>query len=201
MWKRDSKSNTKNISYVKIKEEKMKLYVIRHGNTPANQAYKMHGHTDDPLSEEGIRQAKRAKALVEELNYDFIICSPLQRARKTAEIVNQTRQKEVIIDDRLIERDCGSLEDKTIDEFDYLTYWNIKLCSKYEENETMEALMERVTQFIEEIKVKYANKNILIATHNGVCRAINAYFEGIPEDGEIKHYTHNNCEVRAYDVI
>lgn len=178
----------------------MKIYVIRHGKTPANADNKMHGHTDDPLSNEGIRQAKRAAELVKELNYDLVIASPLQRARKTAEIVNETKQKKIVVDDRLIERDCGSLEDKRTDEFDYASYWNYNRCPHYEKTETIQELMNRIEEFFKQIKEEYANKNILIATHNGVCRAINAYFEGIPEDGELQIYSQKNCEVRAYEL-
>ena len=40
---------------------------------------------------------------------------------------------------------------------------------------------------------------MLIVTHGGTCRAINAYFNGIEEDGNIPSANIKNCEIREYE--
>ena len=48
------------------------------------------------------------------LDYDIIICSPLIRAKHTAKIIN-AKEKEILIDNRLEERNPGSLSEQSLD--------------------------------------------------------------------------------------
>ena len=48
--------------------------------------------------------------------------------------------------------------------------------------ETVDNLLKRVYSCINDIIKNYNNKNILIVTHNGVARAIYAYFNSIQKD-------------------
>ena len=66
----------------------MKIYVMRHGQTDWNLAGKAQGRTDIELNDTGIEQAKQTKKQIDNYKIDLIICSPLKRARKTAEIIN-----------------------------------------------------------------------------------------------------------------
>lgn len=60
---------------------------------------------------------------------------------------------------------------------------------------------QEVWECLDEIKKKYPpNSKILIVTHNGVCRMIGAYFNGIPKDGNLSIYAHDNCEIKSYDI-
>ena len=50
-----------------------------------------------------------------------------------------------------------------------------------------------------EEKEKYKDKNILLVTHGGTCRAINAYFNGIGENGHVQSAHIKNCEIREFE--
>ena len=52
---------------------------------------------------------------------------------------------------------------------------------------------------LDEIKNKEQEKDILIVTHAGVCRAINAYFNGKDENGMIESAKMENCEIREFE--
>ena len=80
----------------------MKIYVIRHGQTDWNVAGKCQGRTDIELNETGIEQAKQAKEQLKNYNIDQIICSPLKRTRKTAEIINERSEE------RRVGKECRS---------------------------------------------------------------------------------------------
>ena len=43
------------------------------------------------------------------------------------------------------------------------------------------------------------DKNILLVTHGGTCRAINAYFNGISEEGIVVSAKIKNCEIREFE--
>ena len=94
----------------------MKVYVIRHGQTDWNLAKKTQGKTDIELNETGIEQARKAKEEINKCNIDLIFCSPLKRARKTAEIVNEDKKCKIIYNKALEERGYGDFEGKTKDE-------------------------------------------------------------------------------------
>jgi len=179
----------------------MELYVIRHGQTNINAKNAMVGRNNQyGLTEKGEEQAKGAREKVEKIDYDFVICSPLLRTKITCEIVN-ARDKEVTYDDRIMERDCGEIEGEPKASFDYPHYWNYNYDFEIKGMETIKRFVSNVWGFLDEIKGKYPDKKILIVTHNGVCRAIGAYFNGIPADGNLNVYAHENCEIKTYKVL
>ena len=62
------------------------LYIMRHGRTDWNDRHKLQGRTDVPLNEEGRRMAEKAAEEYRDIPLDVCWCSPLIRARETAEI-------------------------------------------------------------------------------------------------------------------
>ena len=92
----------------------MIFYLVRHGQTDWNNEKRMQGHMDIPMNEEGIRQINElAEGLIKEgIIFNRLISSPLDRARKSAEIiVEKTGFKDgILFDDDFIERSCGILE-------------------------------------------------------------------------------------------
>ena len=90
----------------------MKFYIIRHGQTDWNKKGKIQGKTDIELNEEGIEQAREATKKLENCDIDVIISSPLKRARKTAEIINETKNVPIIFKEELEERGFGEFEGK-----------------------------------------------------------------------------------------
>ncbi len=176
----------------------MNLYVIRHGQTDANEKGLAYSREEVGLNETGIEQAKVASKIIENLDYDLVISSPLERAKQTAKIVNEKKNKEILYDDRLQERDTGIYTGKNSSDKVFKDYW--KLDSYYEGAENIDDLFARVDDFLDEILVKYSNKNILLVTHNGVCRAIKAYFEGYPKSLDVTNFGQDNCEIKMYKI-
>jgi len=62
-------------------------WFLRHGETDWNRENRTQGSTDVPLNDTGIAQAHQAALLVRGHEIGAIVCSPLERARKTADIV------------------------------------------------------------------------------------------------------------------
>ena len=86
------------------------LYIIRHGKTDWNALHKLQGRTDVPLNDEGRRMAEEAREAYRDVHFDICFCSPLSRARETAEILLRGRDVPVLTDDRLAEMGFGSYE-------------------------------------------------------------------------------------------
>lgn len=89
---------------------------LRHGLTDWNAQGRFQGRTDVPLNEEGIIQAHTAVERLRHVAFDYIVASPLARARKTAEVISAAAGTPLSIDDGIIECDFGSLEGRSIAE-------------------------------------------------------------------------------------
>lgn len=177
----------------------MGLYVIRYGQTDANLNRIIAGITDVSLNETGLLQAKEAGEKLKDIKFDVIFCSPLTRTKMTCENVN-INNFPVIFDNRIVERNAGIFEGKSSSLFNLDEYWNYNLKINYEKAESIDNLFSRVGSFIDMLKKEYKDKNILVVTHYGVCRTIACFFNGVPEDGNIRVYSHKNCEVKKYEL-
>lgn len=92
----------------------MRLFTIRHGETDYNKKGRIMGsRIDAPLNDEGKEQARHVWDEAKEHNFEIMYCSPLLRAKETADIVNEKLGLEIIYRDDLKERDAGELTGKT----------------------------------------------------------------------------------------
>lgn len=173
----------------------MKLYVVRHGTVDDNLR-KVYNHPEGNLNKVGISQAQELRNKVDNIKYDIVISSSLPRAKQTAEIIN-IHNKKILLTDALKERNAGSLIGKPLSSTNREEYWNYYTTLKEGEYEDIKDFFERIYLFLDELK-KEDYKSVLIVTHSGVTKAINAYFNGIGDghflekglkNGEIKEYT------------
>ena len=65
----------------------MRLFLIRHGETPWTIAGRYQGLTDMPLSRKGIQQAKALARALKDDRPAFLYTSALRRARDTARFI------------------------------------------------------------------------------------------------------------------
>lgn len=178
----------------------MNLFVVRHGQTNWNLEGRLQGRTDIKLNKTGILQAEVVRDKLSNEQIDLIICSPLLRTRKTADVINKDRAIPIIIDERIIERSCGPFEGQIINDFDWENFISYSKNHKYEKAESMHEFYNRVTFFIDEISKKYSDKNILLVTHGGVSLPIYCYFNSIPEDKRLSEHILDNCEIAKYTI-
>ena len=130
---------------------------------------------------------------------DFIICSPLKRARQTAEAINKGRNLPIIYENRISERDFGEFEGKKVEEFDYKGFWSYQRNLTYERAENIEAFFNRIYAVLDDINQNYAGKNILLVAHGGVSVPVNCYFNGIPQKDDLLDLVLKNCEYAKYE--
>ena len=107
-----------------------RLYIVRHGKTDWNALSKIQGQSNIELNEIGIKQAEEVRYKIEQKNIDLIICSPLDRTKQTAEIINKNLKLPIKYNDNLKERNFGIFEGKTSKEIE-----NWEEILKYHQNE------------------------------------------------------------------
>lgn len=189
----------------------MKIYIIRHGVTEWNTLQKVQGSADIPLAEEGIRLARRTGEALKDVPFDICFCSPLQRARQTAELVLGERagQVPIIPDKRLEEIDFGVLEGTRFkDENGCVTSRQMEMFftaplqfERPENGENILDICKRTREFWEEKTTDpvLQDKTILIASHGCAVRAI---LQNIYHDPE--NFWHGsvppNCSINLVEV-
>lgn len=178
----------------------MKLLVTRHGQTDWNIERKVQGSADNPLNSEGINQANQAREVIKNTDIDLIICSTLTRAKQTAEILNKDRDIKIIYDSRIAERNYGEYEGRKTAELNFTEFFEYYKNKPCKNGESIQDLFNRIFGFLDDLKQNYNNYNrILLVSHGDVSRAINCYFNGIPEDGNVQNLMINNCEFVEYE--
>ncbi|MDE5582769.1 MAG: histidine phosphatase family protein [Ruminococcus sp.] len=156
------------------------LYIMRHGQTEWNAKHKLQGRTDIPLSDKGRTMARSAGNEYRNIHFDVCYCSPLVRAKETAEILLKDRNIPVITDDRLVEMSFGVYEGKEncfqLKESNIYTLF--KQPEKYivpvENGESFDELYSRTGEFIREVVEPQLkeHKDILIVGHGAMNNSI-----------------------------
>ncbi len=176
----------------------MKLYLSRHGETDVNTMDRVCGLTEAMLTEKGKSQAASLGERVKGLGIDVIISSPMKRARETSAIVSEICSAPIVVDDRLIEQNYGIYEG--VDRYHEGFLTNKRMFAfRYPGGESMMQVAYRTYSFIEDVKEKYAGKNVLVICHGGVCRVLRTYFVDMTND-EFFHYAMENAGLEEYEL-
>ena len=178
-----------------------KIYYVRHGQTDLNLAKKMQGGgTEKELNETGVSQAYNTKKELENVKYDLVICSPMKRAKQTAEIINEGRDIPIITDERIRERKLGDYEGRDVTEEMENNIWDYKLNYNIPNGENLHDFEKRIDEFFDDIKEKYHDKSVLIVAHGGIAKVIKAHLYGMPESQNLAEISMNNCEIIETEI-
>lgn len=173
----------------------MEIYVVRHGETEAGKN-KIIADIEEPLNNNGIQQAKNISKELCDLNIDVVYYSPIERVKHTLKLFNLSNNIPTIIEERLKERNMGIYENTKFDDLDWEEFWGYDSEQKYFELESMKNVYQRVSSFLDELKLKEKNKKVLLVTHGGVARAIYWYFNGVDKS----LFKCDNCKIYKYII-
>ena len=171
----------------------MILYIVRHGQTEANVKHLFNGRNEKDLTEYGVKQAEELIPKLKDIDFEYIYCSPLTRAVHTANILN-INNKPVIKDERIIERDGGKY---TLQPLDLIKDRSILYDKekKFEDFESFSSIIERVTNFVNDLKNMNIKGNVLVVTHGDIIKGFQECFnrrsDSYPE----------TCSLIKFDVV
>jgi broad specificity phosphatase PhoE len=92
------------------------VFLARHGQTELNAAGVLRGRLDPPLDQVGRRQAAALARTFEDTHLALVVSSPLKRALQTAEPICQATGAELLVDERLADRDYGPWAGRSLSE-------------------------------------------------------------------------------------
>lgn len=137
------------------------LYLVRHGRTQANAEHRLQGRVDNPIDDVGRRQAAALPGAIGPV--DRLICSPLLRARQTAEVFG----REPEIDERWQEIDYGVMDGARLADVprELMLAWLTDADHAPEGGETLRQLSVRVRAACEELADVAREHNVVVVTH------------------------------------
>lgn len=156
------------------------FYIVRHGQTEWNVERRIQGHSDSPLTEEGLVQAKTLGNTLNHISFDVVYSSDLLRAKRTAELIMHEKSLAIKTAQALREKNQGRLEGRLRKEVEeqlkeaYGESWEQKSdIEKMQQrttpdSETNKEVVSRLTVFLRELAVAYPNKTILIVSHSAL---------------------------------
>lgn len=142
------------------------LYLMRHGQTLFNVRRKIQGSCDSPLTPLGIEQAKKAKELLSDIQFDHYYSSTQERSSDTLEVIigENTSYKRL---KGIKERGFGTFESESED-------LNPPY-EKYDEffpiygGETSIQVAERMSKTLKEVMDQEDHQTVLAVSHAGAC--------------------------------
>lgn len=178
------------------------IYILRHGQTAKNKAKSLQGRSDDPINDDGIKQARKVAEWFRQqgIVFDVIYSSPLKRAIDTGKIV--AADAPVILDERLIEMDYGPYEgmDLMNPAPEIVTFFSDFVNNPAPEGmEPLSEVVKRAGQFMEDIKGDVKGKNVLISTH---AIAMKGILESLTPDSKGSYWSTfiGNCAVYKTEI-
>lgn len=94
--------------FFSVLDHSMSVFILRHGQSEGNARNTYQGRLDFPLSAQGEKQARAAGEWLSQFKPEIMLASPMQRARRSAEIVGEAAGISAIeFADMLIELDTG----------------------------------------------------------------------------------------------
>ena len=89
---------------------KLRLFVIRYGETASSRERRFAGSRDVPLTPAGLRQCEAVAQALAEQPVRAVYASPLERARTSAEVIAKPHRLEVRVDPAFREMAFGAWE-------------------------------------------------------------------------------------------
>lgn len=165
-----------------------RLILIRHGETVWNQQRRMQGHSDSPLSETGVRQARLLARRLKEIAFSALYSSDSERAHHTARSVAEVTGHDIVLEPRLRERHFGVFEGLTGAEIeanypaDYARFKSRDQAHVIPGGESALQFRARVFACLHEIAARHARELVVVITHGLVLDVLYRAALGIPPE-------------------
>jgi len=172
------------------------VYLMRHGETAWTLTEQHTGRTDLPLNEQGERQAREVGTRLNALRIDRILSSPLQRARRTAELAMPHSSVEA--DDDLVEWDYGAYEGRSTADIELeRPGWRL-FRDGCPGGETLDSVGARADRVISRVRAR--GGNALLVAHREILRVLAVRWIGLePKEGRRLLLATVSLSVLGYD--
>ncbi len=173
-----------------------RVIIVRHGQSNYNAKKMIQGRCDESvLTDKGIADARLVGKALNAVTIDGFYCSPLQRAKQTAEIIHSSLEVPPALQptQELMEVDLPLWEKMRKDEVQVKYEQEYRAWKEQpdkfkmvlpdgQEHYPVLSLYDQAKQFWQSLISQYQNKTVLIVAHNGINRCLIMSAVGITPD-------------------
>jgi probable phosphoglycerate mutase len=160
-----------------------RLLLVRHGETEWSRLGRHTGRTDLALTPRGELQASSLEPLLVREATALVLVSPLERARRTADLAGLARSGSYDIDDDLVEWDYGEYEGLTTAEIrERAPGWTIwtQPCPG---GETSAHVSQRCDRVVTRVLEALGRGDVVVVAHGHLLRSLASRWLGLPVSG------------------
>uniref|UniRef100_UPI0035A90DAE histidine phosphatase family protein n=1 Tax=Leptotrichia hongkongensis TaxID=554406 RepID=UPI0035A90DAE len=176
-------------------DNKLKLYIVRHGQTEWNVLEKFQGQLNSPLTPEGIKKIEKTASELKNIKFEAVYTSELGRTISTAKIILQNNNFEKIKNknEKLTLYKLSELNEINFGEWQGMNFKEIFIKYPEEANnyfydvknytaknikgEELKDGLERFLKGLKKISSNHEYGNILIVTHGTVLELFFNYIQ------------------------
>ena len=164
----------------------MRLFLVRHGESPWNVEKRYTGHADVPLSPVGEQQGQQLAERLAPEPLDAIYSSDLQRAWRTAKFIGEGRGVPMVREATWREITYGAWEGLTGAEIktqfpDDYRRWSADIAHQAPPGgETWLALQERALAAVRGLGQQHHERSVLVVTHSAFLWTLSCWLHGLP---------------------
>jgi broad specificity phosphatase PhoE len=166
-------------------EQAFRIVLVRHGQTEANVRGHFAESDEIPLTESGRLQAQNlAVRLARDFKAAALISSTFLRARETSDILAAVLDLKPEVIEGIHERDFGSLRGHPYSRVaEFISADDLRdpdKCRTWrpEGGESLEDVRQRAIAALDELRIRYAGRQILVVCHGAVIRSICSHITG-----------------------
>jgi broad specificity phosphatase PhoE len=167
----------------------MSIHLARHGQTAYNHEGRFQGHLPVPLDATGREQAAALAEAATRIEVATLWCSPLRRARETADIVAARIGLEPQEDARFAETDTGDWTDRSFTDVEaadpegFARFERSDPTFRYPGGESFAEQSARVMAALRDLRARQRTLPALVVCHRGVIRLALAALLGNDSEG------------------
>ncbi|MCJ7520342.1 MAG: histidine phosphatase family protein [Anaerolineaceae bacterium] len=184
------------------------ILLVRHGTTEWVDRHILHGITDIPLNENGLRQAREVAEALKSIPASHLYTSPLTRCMQTSQAIAAQVNLQPVPMDGLKELDFGWLEGKP---FRDLTSQNINPLVRYFDQyqhlfirmisgESITHLRHRVLAAWQQILDENKGEISIVIGHSAVFNNILIHHFGKNFPKEMHYYSMRPCSIAEIEI-
>ncbi len=166
----------------------LRLFLVRHGESPSNREMRYLGRRDEPLTATGVRQAECLAEALAGLRVAAVHASPLERASATGRRIAEALGLALVTEARLIEQCFGDWEGLTraeaaargSEEREQLLRWERDPEAAPPGGESLAAVESRVLALVADLAAAHPGAWVTLVSHVSPIKALLCAAMGVP---------------------
>jgi broad specificity phosphatase PhoE len=179
------------------------IHFIRHGQTEMNRLRLLQGRGGKGLLPEGVADAERAAATLEEHGIDLLYSSDQQRAVETARVIRaRLGLPRIRMSAALREMDYGKMSGRgEADVRRLCPLWRRDATFVFPGGESFASVQKRAFGWLDRVLRRHSRGNLAVVSHGGWIRTLFAGLKGVPLnhclEGTVAHGVVGRLEVTS----